>query len=81
MTYQDVFIQILSEVSGKPKAELTDLLESFKKIHPGGKWDRYLSETEGEKLLNDLRKEKAGIAKWLVEGAAMVAQHESDTNH
>ena len=39
MTNQDIFIQIISEVSGSKKSEVAELIESSKKIFPGGKWD------------------------------------------
>ena len=69
MTYSEIFIQIISEVSGKPKQEITDLLSTFRKAHPGGKWDNIIPDNDAEKLLTELRAETPGILKWLVEGA------------
>ena len=77
MTYQNIFIQILSDVSGQPKNEISELLVSFKKANPGGNWDKTLSKEDANKLLSDLRKEALGILKWLCDGAAIVAKHET----
>ncbi len=79
MTYKEIFIQILSEVSGKPKKELSDLLTIIRSTHPGGKWDNVLSQKESDDLLNKLRKEAPGILRWLYEGAAEVERHGSNT--
>lgn len=77
MRYQDIFIQILFEVSGTPKDELASLLAAFRKTHPGDKWDQELSEQQANELLAKLRKEGPGITRWLHEGATLVKQHES----
>ncbi len=72
MTHEDVLVQILSEVTGKPKNEISDLMTVFKDRFPTGhKFNEELPDEKAEKLLNDLRKEKAGILKWLVEGKMM----------
>ena len=65
----DVFTQILSEVTGKPKESLADLLEAFKATIPGQhKFDEEIPDTEAKELLENLRKEKSGILSWLVRG-------------
>lgn len=81
MTNQDIFIQIVSEVSGRPKEEIADLLAAIRRAHPGGKWDKELSDKEAETLLVELRAEAPGILRWLVEGAMQVARHERDITH
>lgn len=69
MKRRDVFIQILHEVSGKPKAAVDDILDAFLTTVPGQhKFDEEISAAEYEQLLNGLRKEKEGIAKWLIDG-------------
>ena len=77
MTYSEIFIQIISEVSGKPKQEITDLLSTFRKAHPGGKWDNIIPDKDAEKLLTELRAEAPGILRWLIEGAMEVSRNES----
>lgn len=69
MTRGDVFIQILSEVSGKPKESVFELLEFFKSTIPGQhKFDEELPDGEAEALLTGLRQEKEGIKAWLMTG-------------
>lgn len=81
MTYQEIFIQIISEVSGKPKKELSELLASIRKLHPGGKWDVEIPDSESKELLNKLRGEAPGILRWLAEGAQEVSRFESKSTH
>ncbi|CCK81230.1 hypothetical protein [Desulfobacula toluolica] len=70
MTYQDVLIQILSEVTGKPKTEVGNLFDAIKTtIPPGHKFDEELPPEKAKKILSDLRKEKSGILTWLAQGA------------
>jgi hypothetical protein len=75
MTFQDVFIQVLSEESGKPKKEISDLFIAIRSTQPKGKWDNVLSQEESENLLNSLRKVSPGILMWLYEGVAAVEQN------
>ncbi len=73
MTRGDVFLQILHEVSGKPKEFLSDILEAFKSAVPGQhKFDEEMSDADGEKLLAQLRMEKEGIRQWLIKGYLQV---------
>jgi hypothetical protein len=70
MTYGDVLVQILSEVSGLPKSQIKNQLEQFKENVQGNhKLDDELSDDEASELLNSLRKEKSGILAWLARGA------------
>lgn len=58
-------IQILSEVSGRPKSLVCRVME----VAPVSKeMDDELPDGEGERLLERLRQEKAGILNWLLEG-------------
>lgn len=69
MTRSDIFIQILSEVSGKPKDQVSDLLVAFRKTFPGkDRFDDELPDQEAQQLLAGLRKEKEGIRAWLNSG-------------
>lgn len=77
MTNQEIFIQIISEVSGKSKQEIAELLSVFRKTNPGGEWDKIIPDKDAEKLLNDLRAEAPGILAWLIKGAMDVAKHEA----
>jgi hypothetical protein len=69
MTRADIFIRIISEVSGKPEREINDILKAFRQGHPGGKWDDEIPDGETETLLNNLRAEAPGIFARLIKGA------------
>lgn len=76
MTRREVIIQILSEVSGKPKEFVVEVVS----IVPQSKeMDDELPHGEGEELLEKLRQEKAGIFNWLLKGRrrALLAIHGS----
>ncbi len=66
MKRRDVFIQILHEVSGRPKADIEKDMPLFVKPDPG--LDAEISDAEYEQLLNKMRGEKEGIAKWGIIG-------------
>jgi len=74
MTKAEIFIQILSEVSGRSTDEITALFKNMRKANPGGKWDDEVPAAEAEKLLNDLRAEAPGILAWLVRGGIEMQQ-------
>lgn len=75
MTYSDILTQILSEVTGKPKDQLNDLLEEFKKRFQGQhRLDEELPPDKAEQLLDNLRKEKSGILAWLVRGGLLAGE-------
>lgn len=75
MTRADIFVQILSEVSGRPCREVAAILSEFRRSHPGGTWDQVIPDDEAKKLITDLRKEAPGILAWLVEGARRVRRN------
>jgi len=69
MTNGEIFTQILHEVTGRPKTELTSLVDPMKDGFPGKtRFDEDLSPEESQQLLNALRQEKAGILNWVLEG-------------
>lgn len=74
MTKKDIIVQVLVEVSGRPVDFVRGLLEQFEKEHPGSKWHDEMPGEEAQRMLSDLRREKAGIMAWLVRGAVDVAK-------
>lgn len=69
MKRRDVFIQILHEVSGKPKDFINDTLDAFLTASGSAhRYDEEISAAEYETLLNGMRKEKEGIRAWLMKG-------------
>ncbi len=69
MTFRDIFCQILSEVTGRPKIYMAELLDVFFLLHPvPNRFDEEIPEEQAQEMLSDLRKEKPGIMNWLIEG-------------
>lgn len=79
MTRQDIFVQILTEVSGKSEKELLELVGVLRRKDPGSKLDEEIPHDEAEKLLSDLRGEAPGILSWLEAGSLRVAERGSGT--
>lgn len=69
MTYEDIFIQVLAEVTGQGMDKWKKVLQPVKAAHPDGKWDEELGPEKSERLLKSLRSESSGILAWLVRGA------------
>lgn len=65
MTRREIIIQILSEVSGKPKSFVREVVDI---VPVSDAMDSELPKGEAEAVLNQLRQEKAGILNWLIEG-------------
>ena len=71
MTKKDIFIQIISEVSGKSIDLVTELINLVADKKLKLNWNNELPDEEADELLEALRKEKAGILNWLVQGYVM----------
>jgi hypothetical protein len=70
MTNADVFIQILSEASGRPPDQVQDMLDNFLRFTGAShRFDQELSDAQAEELLIQLRRELPGIRRWLAQGA------------
>lgn len=65
MSNRDVMIQILTEVSGKPRGFVVMVINT---VPWSESFDRELSDDEAETLMGQLRQEKAGILNWLISG-------------
>ncbi len=81
MTKADVFIQIISEVTGAPRQEVSDLHSNIMKAHPDQNWDKIIPDNEIDELFKGLRAEAPGILAWLMKGAMQVDSHESGSCH
>jgi hypothetical protein len=69
MTYGEILIQILSEVTGESAdAVRGDVDRIFNALDSSHRLGVELPDDEAEKLLNELRQEKAGILNWLIDG-------------
>lgn len=70
MTHIDIMTQILHEVSGKPRDEIAAIVESGVThfIPNPARLREEMPDEEAQRILSNLRKEKAGIWNWLLEG-------------
>jgi hypothetical protein len=72
VTNADIFIQILSEASGKPREEVETLADTFyQTIGSRFRLDEELSDDKAQELLKSMRQELPGIRAWLVQGGLM----------
>lgn len=69
MNYADIFIQVMSEFTGNPRHEVGEMLGNFRRVNPGGKWDKEIPPENVEGLLANLRREVPGIIPWFIRGA------------
>lgn len=86
MTNQDIMIQILHEVTGKPKKEVRRMVKAVRSAlkERGRGFDKERPAAEAEELLAKLRTEKEGILAWLVSGAVeanLERMRTSNTTH
>lgn len=68
MTYGDIFLQVLLEVSPEPKETVIEKFEFMKRLSPQSKLNQEIPESEAEVLLEQFRREKNGILAWLIRG-------------
>jgi len=70
MTRGDVFIQIMSELSGEPKKLIAEMLYLIKVSMPPElhRFDEEISDTQAGRLTAELMKEKEAILNWFLEG-------------
>ena len=68
MTNEHVILQILAEITGKPEVTFKPALDAVRAMSPNNRLDVELSPDEAQRLLTQLRAEKTGILKWLIEG-------------
>ena len=72
ITRAEIFVRILSEVSGKPLHMVACQLAEFRKTHPGNSWDRKIPCNEAQRLLADLRKDAPAIMSWVAGGSRCI---------
>ncbi len=67
-TYEDVFAEILYEVTGRPRLSVQALIAPLsERLGYEIQLEDTLTETERDVWLMKLRQEKASILRWLVE--------------
>jgi hypothetical protein len=65
MKHKDVMFAVLSEISGKSVEEIR---RNFPVVLNTPQMEKELTDTEAMLLLEELRKEKVGIRKWMEDG-------------
>lgn len=70
MTRGDVFIQVMSDLSGEPKKLIAEMLDIIKVSMPPElhRFDEELSYTKAGRLIDELKKEKEAILNWFIVG-------------
>lgn len=71
MTYGEIFIQVLSEVTGQSEEHVNDLLSKFRARHPGDNFDEEMPPEKAEAILKAARENPTAIMDWLVQGHAL----------
>jgi hypothetical protein len=70
MTRGDVFIQVMSDLSGEPKKLIAEMLDIIKVSMPPElhRFDEAISDTKAGRLIDELMKEKEAILNWFIGG-------------
>ncbi|HKZ15889.1 MAG TPA: hypothetical protein VJ161_00295 [Geobacteraceae bacterium] len=77
MTYGEVLAQIISEITGKPKEQINEIVKSVEKAFPDRqRLQEVVPEEKVELLLNELRKEKQTILAQLIEYGLIMEHNE-----
>jgi hypothetical protein len=77
MTYGEILAQIISEITGKPKEQINEIVRSVERAFPDRqRLQEVVPEDKVELLLNELRKEKPAILAQLIEYGLATEHHE-----
>jgi hypothetical protein len=71
MKNSDIFKTILSEASGRPLDEVTEMFEALSRANNMKNMEQDISDNEAATLLAQLRTELPGIRQWLIQGRFM----------
>jgi citrate synthase len=68
MTFGEILAQVISEVTGRPKEKIIEIVNAIEKAFPGKqRLEEEVPDDKVELLLNELRKEKPAILAQLME--------------
>jgi hypothetical protein len=77
MTYGEILAQIISEITGKPKEKINEIVRTVERSFPDRqRLQEVVPEDKVELLLNELRKEKPAILAQLFEYGLIIENHE-----
>jgi Mg/Co/Ni transporter MgtE len=80
MTFGEILAQVLSEVTGRPKEKIIEIVKAIEKTFPGKqRLEEEVPDDKVELLLNELRKEKPAIIAQLME-YDMLNEHNHEGN-
>lgn len=66
MTYRDIMLQILSEMTELPHEEIEFILEEYRLSHPENpRFDVDFTAEEARRMMSDLRQNQARMLNWL----------------
>ncbi len=76
MTFGDIMAQIISEITGRPKEEINEIVKTIEKAFPGKqRLEEEVPDDKVDLLLNELRKEKPAIMAQLMEYGMLRGSH------
>ena len=68
MTYGDILAQIIAEITGRPKEQISEIVKGIEQAFPNRqRLQEVVPDDKVELLLNELRKEKSAILAQLME--------------
>jgi Mg/Co/Ni transporter MgtE len=80
MTFGEILAQVISEITGKPKGKIIEIVNSIEKAFPGRqKLEEEVPDDKVEELLDALRREKPAILAQLME-YDMLQDHHDEGN-
>jgi hypothetical protein len=80
MTFGEILAQIISEITGKPKGKIIEIVKSIEAAYPDKqRLSEVVPDDKVELLLTELRKEKPEIIAQLME-YGMLADHHHEGN-
>lgn len=80
MTFGEILAQIISEITGKPKSKVIEIVEGIEKAFPNKqRLSEVVPDDKVELLLNELRKEKPAIIAQLIE-YGILTEHSHEGN-
>jgi len=66
MTYREIMLQILSEMTDLPREEIEFILEEYRLNHPEiPRFDVEFTVEEARRMMNELRQNQARMLNWL----------------
>jgi hypothetical protein len=76
MTFGEILAQIISEITGKPKGKIVEIVKAIEAAYPNKqRLSEEVPDDKVEQLLTELRKEKPEIIAQLMEHGMLTDHH------